>query len=69
MLERPDGVARQAAGGLGWHRHQQVHHWKERYGRVDEHNAWVPRDGWLEAWEKQAIVDFHVSIRWKGIGG
>jgi len=36
----------------------KFHNWKERYGRVNEHNAWVPRDGWLEAWEKQAIVDF-----------
>ena len=33
--------------------------WRERYGRVNEHNGWVPRDFWLEAWEKEAIVDFH----------
>jgi putative transposase len=33
--------------------------WLERYGRVNEHNAWVPRDHWLEPWEKQAILDFH----------
>ena len=32
--------------------------WRERYGRVNEHNGWVPRDFWLEEWEKQAIVDF-----------
>lgn len=32
--------------------------WKQRYGRVNEHNAWVPRDHWLEPWEQQAIVDF-----------
>jgi transposase InsO family protein len=35
------------------------HNWKKRYGRVNEHNAWVPRDHWLEASEKQAIVNFH----------
>ena len=29
--------------------------WCRRYGRVNEHNAWVPRDFWLEAWEKEAI--------------
>src|SRR5262249_35971802 len=23
-----------------------------------EHNAWIPRDHWLEPWEQQAIVDF-----------
>jgi transposase InsO family protein len=33
--------------------------WRARYGRVNEHNGWVPRDFWLEAWEKQAILDFH----------
>lgn len=33
--------------------------WRERYGRVNEHNGWVPRDFWLEDWEKQAIIDFH----------
>jgi transposase InsO family protein len=33
--------------------------WRQRYGRVNEHNAWVVRDHWLEPWEKQAIVDYH----------
>jgi len=33
--------------------------WKERYGKVNEHNAQVPRDFWIEDWERQAIVDFH----------
>ncbi len=33
--------------------------WRERYGRVNEHNGWVPRDFWLEDWEKQAIINFH----------
>ncbi len=33
--------------------------WRERYGRVNEHNGWIPRDFWLEQWEKQAILDFH----------
>lgn len=32
--------------------------WKERYGRVNEHNALVPRDHWLEEWEKEEIVKF-----------
>jgi putative transposase len=35
--------------------------WRERYGRVNEHNGWIPRDFWLEQWEKQAIVDFHLK--------
>ena len=33
--------------------------WKTRYGKVNEHNAWIPRDFWLEDWEKQAIIDFY----------
>jgi putative transposase len=33
--------------------------WRNRYGKVNEHNAWIPRDHWLEEWEKKAIVDFH----------
>jgi len=37
----------------------KYHDWKQRYGRVNEHNAWVPRDHWLEEAEKKAIVDFH----------
>src|SRR5581483_11169330 len=35
--------------------------WRERYGKVNEHNGWVPRDFWLEEWEKQAIVAFHLK--------
>lgn len=35
--------------------------WRDRYGRVNEHNAWVPRDFWLEDWEKQAIIGFHLK--------
>jgi putative transposase len=33
--------------------------WKKRYGKSNEHNALVPRDWWLEDWEKKAILDFH----------
>ncbi len=35
--------------------------WRQRYGRVNEHNGWVPRDFWLEPWEKEAIVRFHLK--------
>ncbi len=37
----------------------KFHDWKQRYGKINEHNALVPRDHWLEAWEKQAMVAFH----------
>lgn len=33
--------------------------WKQRYGKVNEHNGWIPRDHWLEDWEKRAILDFY----------
>jgi transposase InsO family protein len=33
--------------------------WQKRYGKVNEHNARIPRDHWLEDWERQAIIDFH----------
>ena len=33
--------------------------WKQRYGKVNEHNGKIPRDFWLEAWERKAILDFH----------
>jgi putative transposase len=35
--------------------------WRDRYGKVNEHNGWVPRDFWLEDWEKQAIISFHLK--------
>ncbi len=33
--------------------------WKQRYGKVSEHNGWVPRDHWLLDTEKRAILDFY----------
>ena len=35
--------------------------WTQRYGKVNEHNTLVPRDHWLEAWEKQAILAFYAE--------
>ena len=39
-------------------REGKFYEWKNRYGKVNEHNGQVPRDWWLEDWEKQAILDF-----------
>ena len=46
---------------IGWlsMRASKFYAWRERYGRVNEHNGWIPRDFWLEEWEKQAIINFH----------
>jgi transposase InsO family protein len=44
----------------------KYHDWKLRYGKVNEHNALVPRDHWLEESEKQAIVRFHTEYPLEG---
>jgi putative transposase len=33
--------------------------WTRCYGKAFEHNGWIPRDHWLDDWEKQAILKFH----------
>jgi putative transposase len=45
---------------LGWAElcPRQYARWQERYGQANEHNGLVPRDHWLEDWEKLAITDF-----------
>ncbi len=40
--------------------------WQQRYGRLNEHNAWIPRDFWLEPWERQAILDFQAQFPLEG---
>ena len=42
------------------------HSWKQRYGKANEHNAWIPRDHWLEPEEKKAILDFHALYPLEG---
>lgn len=39
----------------------KFYEWRNRHGKVNEHAALVPRDHWLEAWEKAAIVAFHAA--------
>jgi putative transposase len=40
--------------------------WKQRYGKANEHNGKVPRDHWIEEWERQRIVDFHAQYPLEG---
>jgi transposase InsO family protein len=40
-------------------RASKFYQWQQRYGRVNEHNGWIPRDFWLEPWEREAIIQFH----------
>jgi len=44
----------------------KYHTWKDRYGKPNAHNARMPRDGWLAAWEKQAILDYHLRYPLEG---
>ena len=40
----------------------KYYQWRDRYGKANEHNVLVPRDHWLEQWEKDAmnaVIDFH----------
>jgi len=34
------------------------HGWQQSYGKVREATRWIPRDFWLEPWEREAIVSF-----------
>ena len=56
--ERAELPTRRLLGWLGLGT-SKFHAWKDRYGQVNEHNGKIPRDFWLEDWEKQAILDFH----------
>jgi len=33
--------------------------WRQRYGKVNEHNGWIPRDFWLEPWEREAVLAYY----------
>jgi len=56
--ERAETPAKRIVGWIGIAQ-SKFYDWRKRYGKVNEHNGSVPRDFWMEDWEKQAIVDFH----------
>lgn len=35
--------------------------WQNRYGKVNEHNTWIPRDFWLTEAERQAIINYYAD--------
>ncbi len=61
MRDWSDKTELPAAQFLGWLglARGKFFDWRRRYGKANEHNALVPRDHWLEDWERQAILDFH----------
>ena len=60
--EKTEVPATRLVNGLGLGR-SKYYDWRRRYGKVNEHNAWIPRDHWLEPWEKEAIIAYHLGHR------
>jgi putative transposase len=56
--ERADIRAKQMVKWIGITR-SKYNNWRERYGMVNEHNSWIPRDFWLTVQEKQTIIDYY----------
>jgi hypothetical protein len=51
---------------IGWNSPApSIRQWRDRYGKANEHIL-VPRDHWLEQWEKDAIVDFRHQFPLEG---
>ena len=40
--------------------------WVGRYGKANEHNALIPREFWLEPWEREAIIGFCIDNALEG---
>ena len=45
-----------AWSGIG---RSRFYDWKQRYGKANEHNGKIPRDFWIEPWERAAILEYH----------
>ena len=39
----------------------KYYRWRDRYGKLNEHNSWIPRDFWLLEREKAAIIEFSLE--------
>jgi putative transposase len=63
--ERTEIPAKRFVGWLGI-TPSKFHDWRNRYGKLNEHNAWIPRDWWLEDAEKQAIIRFSFEYPLEG---
>ena len=46
--------------------HSKYYDGQGRYGQVNEPNAWIPRDHWLDEAEKRAILDFQRAYPLEG---
>jgi putative transposase len=55
----------QIAGWVGLYP-SKFYSWCERFGKRNSHNGKVPRDFWIERWERKSIVDFHARYPLEG---
>jgi putative transposase len=37
----------------------KFYEWRGRYGEQNRHNGFIPRDFWIEEWERVAMIDFY----------
>ena len=37
----------------------KFYQWRDRYGKVNEHNGWIPRDHWVTPEERRAVIEYH----------
>ena len=44
----------------------KYYEWCRRFGQTNQHNGRIPRDFWLQQWEKQAILDFQELFPMEG---
>jgi len=63
--EKTEIAAERFVGWIGISR-GKYYDWRKRYGKANEHNALVPRDHWLTAEERQAIIAFHEQFPLEG---
>jgi transposase InsO family protein len=56
--EKTELAAERVVGWIGIAR-GKFYGWKQRYGKANEHNGKVPRDHWIEPWERERIIEFH----------
>ena len=66
--ERTEIRALQLVGWIGLSR-SKFYSWRNRYGKANEHNTLVPRDHWLESWERWPLSASIISFRWKATAG
>ena len=47
--ERTELPSKRLVGWIGIGQ-SKFYDWRDRYGKVNEHNGWIPRDWWLTDW-------------------